>query len=75
MYKVVIGYRNTESLFDHKEDAISYIHEMQRIWSANRTSYRVEIFDSLNTLLYNKLVGEINDILPECVLDLSSLEN
>lgn len=74
MYKVVLGFRNTSSYFDHKGDVISYIHELQRIWAANRTSYRVEVFDSLNNLLYTQLVGEINDILPECVLDLSSLE-
>lgn len=73
MYKVVTGFRNSQSFFDHKEDAISYIRELQRNWAANRTSYRVEVFDSLNKLLYSQLVGEINDILPECLLDFSSI--
>jgi hypothetical protein len=73
MYRVVTAFRNTESFFDHKDDAISYICEMQRIWAVNNTSYRVEVFKS-NQRIYNQLVGDINDSLPEAKLDFSSFD-
>jgi hypothetical protein len=71
-FRIVTAYHGgTETTYDTGFEVMEYILNLQQVWAADRSSYRVEVYTDSDVLIFGQLVGDINEMSPNFALDFS----